>query len=348
MRRGPWAGALIAALLALSVGSPAESAPAAHPGPCASRGEGVDSFCTIAGVRIHFVDWGGHGPPVILLAGLGSSARVFDDLAPRLARGHRVLALTRRGYGQSSAAQDYSNTALVGDVLGVMDGLSLTRAAFVGHSLAGGELSALGAHHPDRVDRLVYLDAAFDRTPALALTNGVPAGAPPGPPDLASIAAYGRWREGVLQSRSPAVRRDVAETTIAAPGGVRPRTSLKVMLAILDGDIAAPANYAAIPAPALAIYASKDVADQVPPATAPQRRREIVEYFRRHIRPWMLRSEADFIEKKSCGVAVELPHSTHHFFLRSPGLTARMLLSYLDTAQPCAWRPPAGLDAQPW
>jgi pimeloyl-ACP methyl ester carboxylesterase len=295
------------------------------------------------------VDWGGKGSPVILLAGLGSSARVFDDLGPRLARGHRVLALTRRGYGQSDAAQvDYSNGALVGDVLGVMDGLGLARAAFVGHSLAGGELSTLGARHPDRVERLVYLDAAYDRSPALALTNGVPPPAAPQASDLASIDAYARWREAVLQSRSPAVRGDVAETLVTGPGGVRPRTSMKVMLSILDGDIAAPPQYAAIPAPALAIYASKDVADQVPPTTPAARRQEIVEYFRRHIRPWMLRSEADFIEQKSCGVALELPHSTHHFFLRSPALTATMLLSYLDARQPCTWRPPSGLDAAAW
>jgi pimeloyl-ACP methyl ester carboxylesterase len=340
-----WAAALIASLLILPDVAPAGPATTR----CQARGVGADSFCMVRGVRIHFVDWGGKGSPVILLAGLGSSARVFDDLGPRLARGHRVLALTRRGYGQSDAAQvDYSNGALVGDVLGVMDGLGLARAAFVGHSLAGGELSTLGARHPDRVERLVYLDAAYDRSPALALTNGVPPPAAPQASDLASIDAYARWREAVLQSRSPAVRGDVAETMVTGPGGVRPRTSMKVMLSILDGDIAAPPQYAAIPAPAMAIYASKDVADQVPPTTPAARRQEIVEYFRRHIRPWMLRSEADFIERKSCGVAVELPHSTHHFFLRSPALTATMLLSYLDARQPCAWRPPPGLDAATW
>ena len=76
---------------------------------------------------------------MILLTGLGDSARIYDDFAPLLAKGHRVIAVTRRGYGASEAPPDnnYSNAALVGDILGLLDALSIPRASFVGHSIAG-------------------------------------------------------------------------------------------------------------------------------------------------------------------------------------------------------------------
>lgn len=43
------------------------------------------------------------GLPLVLLTGLGNTAAVYDDLAPLLARRQPVLALTRRGFGGSSA-----------------------------------------------------------------------------------------------------------------------------------------------------------------------------------------------------------------------------------------------------
>jgi hypothetical protein len=110
-------------------------------------------------------------------------------------------------------------------------------------------------------------------------------------------------------------------------------------LAVLKGDVAAPPRYAAIATPALALCTSKDVADQVAPGTDAATRARIIGYSKRVIRPWMLRAQADFLEHKACGVAVELPHSTHYFFLRDPGAAAALILSYIDARDPCAWAP---------
>jgi pimeloyl-ACP methyl ester carboxylesterase len=46
------------------------------------------------------------------------------------------------------------------DDIKVLDRFGIGNAVFVGRSLAGSELSQLGLPHPDRVDKLVYLDAA--------------------------------------------------------------------------------------------------------------------------------------------------------------------------------------------
>ena len=113
-------------------------------------------------VSLEVLDWGGTGKPVVLLAGLGNTAHIFDKLAPKLTAGHHVYGITRRGFGASSTpATGYSADRLGDDVLAVLDGLHLDRPVFVGHSIAGEELSSIGSRHPERVAGLIYLDAGY-------------------------------------------------------------------------------------------------------------------------------------------------------------------------------------------
>jgi non-heme chloroperoxidase len=51
-------------------------------------------------VKLEVLDWGGNGPPLVFLAGLGNTAHVFDELAPKFADKHHVYGITRRGVGQ--------------------------------------------------------------------------------------------------------------------------------------------------------------------------------------------------------------------------------------------------------
>jgi len=336
MRRGFRFFAIVGAFFALCMAAAAANAAAAS---CVSSGVGNDSFCTANGARLHFVDWGGTGPVVILLAGLGNTARIYDDLAPRLAEGFHVLAFTRRGYGLSQQTPgNYSNATLVGDVLGLMDALAIKKASIVGHSIAGGELSTLGADHAARVDRLVYLDSAYDRTDAMKLTSAVPIKLGPPPDALASLDAFSQWRQAALGVKSQAVDRDVRAIMRGTANGIAPVTPDSVGLEVLQGDIAAKPRYAQIPAPALAIYGSKNVPEQIPPGASQQDRAAFVDYATRHIRPWMLRAQADFIEGIACGVAIEVPDSTHYLFLDHPQWMAAAIRSFLRAEDPCHWR----------
>jgi len=52
-------------------------------------------------VRLEVLDWGGSGRPLVLLAGGGDTAHVFDDFAPKLTASFQVYAITRRGFGES-------------------------------------------------------------------------------------------------------------------------------------------------------------------------------------------------------------------------------------------------------
>jgi hypothetical protein len=116
-------------------------------------------------VNLEVLDWGGSGRPLVLLAGLGNTAHIFDKFAPKLAATYHVYGITRRGFGASSApsplAATYSADRLGDDVLAVLDALKLNRPVLAGHSLSGQELSSVGSRHPGRVAGLIYLDAGY-------------------------------------------------------------------------------------------------------------------------------------------------------------------------------------------
>ena len=130
-------------------------------------------------VKLEVLDWGGTGRSLVLLAGGGSTAHVYDSLGPKLAVHYHVIGITRRGFGQSSAPQTgYDPRRLGDDVVAVLDAFHIANPVVVGPSIAGEELSAVSTHHPGRAAALVYLDATGtfalynpkygDYTPALA------------------------------------------------------------------------------------------------------------------------------------------------------------------------------------
>lgn len=158
-------------------------------------------------VRLEVLDWGGSGRPLVLLAGGGDTAHVFDDFAPKLTGNYHVYGVTRRGFGASEFAPSENPADRLGDdVLAVLDSLKLQRAVLVGHSFAGEELSSVGSRYAGRVAGLVYLDAmypyAFDNGEGPSMkefmaANG-PQPPPPGESDLASFSALQKYYVRVL------------------------------------------------------------------------------------------------------------------------------------------------------
>nr|HEV7953737.1 alpha/beta hydrolase [Candidatus Acidoferrales bacterium] len=124
------------------------------------------SFVTVdKDVKLEVLDWGGSGPPMVFLTGLGNDAHIFDAFAPKFTATHHVYGITRRGFGKSSAPglsiSNYSADRLGDDVLAVIESLKLDRPVLVGHSIAGEELSSIGSRHPEKIAGLIYLDAGY-------------------------------------------------------------------------------------------------------------------------------------------------------------------------------------------
>lgn len=120
-----------------------------------------DRFVTVNGLRLRYRDWGGRGRPLLALHGSSAHAHWWDPVAPRLARRLRVLALDWRGHGRSEWPRPpaYRTGDFVADLLGVIERLRLDGVIAAGHSMGGHAALAFAAWHPDRLARLVVLDA---------------------------------------------------------------------------------------------------------------------------------------------------------------------------------------------
>lgn len=116
-------------------------------------------------VSLEVLDWGGRGRPLMLLAGLESTAHTYDEIAPRLTERHHVYGITRRGHGESSLPcpieTNYSAERLADDVLAVIEALKVNRPILAGASIAGQELTSIGSRCPEKVAGLIYLDAGY-------------------------------------------------------------------------------------------------------------------------------------------------------------------------------------------
>jgi non-heme chloroperoxidase len=154
-------------------------------------------------VRLEVLDWGGSGRPLVLLAGLGYTAHVFDGFAEKLTDTYHVYGITRRGYGASSRPESgYTEERLTEDDLRVFDSLKLTAPVVVGHSIAGNELSQLGIHQYERIGGVGYLDALNDSSDDWTEYDALSAKLPkvmrkppsPSPSDLKSFPAFRDWR----------------------------------------------------------------------------------------------------------------------------------------------------------
>ena len=207
------------------------------PGACASAwkdpsGHIVHFVEVEPGTRVEVLDWGGSGEAVLLLAGHGDTGDIFDDFAPYLTNGFRVFALTRRGFGASAQPeQGYELATLVKDIAQVVKALNLKRVHIVGHSIGGDEMTRFALSYPDRLGKLVYLDAAYDRVEAQQLEKSFPRLPPfpgPAPKELASPAAVRAFvaRTVILMPES-----EIRATRVFGPDGqfLRPVTSDRIL-----------------------------------------------------------------------------------------------------------------------
>jgi pimeloyl-ACP methyl ester carboxylesterase len=116
-------------------------------------------FEVVASVRIRYVE-AGSGPAVVLLHGFASSIYTWKDVLPAFARKRRVVALDFPGFGGSEAPADLSFALLPQVAIGLVDRLGIDRASLVGNSMGGAVAVVLAARRPERMSKLVLIDAA--------------------------------------------------------------------------------------------------------------------------------------------------------------------------------------------
>lgn len=103
---------------------------------------------------------GGDGPGLLLIHGLGGAAANWADLAPLLARYHRVLIPDLPGHGHSEPrALPHGIRSLADSVAELAEAYGVFPSAVVGHSMGSDVALVLATHWPDRIGALVLATA---------------------------------------------------------------------------------------------------------------------------------------------------------------------------------------------
>lgn len=123
----------------------------------------MDHFVETNGIKLHYVDYGGDGGTVILSHGLSANARFFEGLVRHGLTDHlHIISVDLRGRGLSDKpATGYTMEDHARDILGLMDALGLDTVMLGGHSFGGLLTMYISARYPERVKKMIVMDAGI-------------------------------------------------------------------------------------------------------------------------------------------------------------------------------------------
>jgi pimeloyl-ACP methyl ester carboxylesterase len=137
-------------------------------------------FIEVNGLQVHVRDEGPHDDPapIVLLHGTSSSLHTWQGWAMALREKRRVIRFDLPGFGLTgpNIEGDYSNEADVTFVRAVLNKLEVQRCVLVGNSLGGQIAWLFAAKLPERVERLILVDASGYPPEAMTTPQAVPLG----------------------------------------------------------------------------------------------------------------------------------------------------------------------------
>jgi pimeloyl-ACP methyl ester carboxylesterase len=287
-------------------------------------------FVTVApGVQLEVLDWGGNGDPMVLLTGLGDNAHAYDEFAFQFTDRFHVVGITRRGFGRSSQpVGGYDLDTRARDDIAVLDTLGIRQAVVVGHSIAGTELSKLAAVYPDRVKKLVYLDALDIGSGGWAKLDQ-----PPGSPELTATDLESVQRLAAANARNDGYRKPLAavcnmvrmDSAGEVTGPITPPEIPAKLLAGLE-----PAAYDRIQAPALGIFNKLSPQYRTTYYWALTRGKQVE--FNRSIEAlskWNDGAIQRFRSEVKGSRVVEIPNANHYVYVVDEALVVREMRRFL-------------------
>ncbi len=127
-----------------------------------------DELVAVDGITLHVVQWGEHNAhneqsvPIICVHGITANAFFFQSLADTLSQHHRVIAYDLRGRGDSDKPEHgYSVPVHAEDLARLIDVLGLEQPIVIGHSLGAMIALYFAAHYPEKIRKLVLIDAGL-------------------------------------------------------------------------------------------------------------------------------------------------------------------------------------------
>ncbi|WP_327141057.1 alpha/beta fold hydrolase [Nocardia sp. NBC_01327] len=170
----------------------------------------------------------GSGPAVVLLHGFPHTWRLWSEIIDPLSGHYRVIAPDLRGFGDTTRASDgYDAGTLATDIAGILDALGEPTAAVVAIDAGTPVAVLLALRHPDRVRRLVVMEALLGLLPGAEdfLASGPPwwfgFHAVPGLAETVLLGHEARYIEWFLTTgtRGRGVRTDIHDAFVQAYTG---------------------------------------------------------------------------------------------------------------------------------
>jgi 3-oxoadipate enol-lactonase len=170
-------------------------------------------------VGLHHEVAGPVGAPTVLLGGsLGTTLEMWDPQMPALAERLRVVRFDARGHGRSPVPDaPYEIADLGRDVLALMDALGIERAAYAGLSIGGMAGMWLGAHAPERIDRLALLCTSAHLPPASGWAERAAVVRAAGSTEPVADAVVARWLTEPFARAHPELRAELRAMLAAQP-----------------------------------------------------------------------------------------------------------------------------------
>jgi pimeloyl-ACP methyl ester carboxylesterase len=286
-------------------------------------------------VRLEVLDWGGSGPPLVLL-GCYLTAHVYDEFAPKLTNQFHVYGITRRGIGASDKpATGYTVQRSADDVHEVLDSLNAQKSLLVGNSCAGQILTMFASQHSDRLSGLVYLDGASDPTtpaddPPMPDPTWLPRPVKPAPPpDLSSFEAFTQRRDLKVTFPEAEWHQQFAANPDGSVG--RSLMSPEIRRAITV-DARVKPNYAGIRVPVLAMYQAQRPFEEVAAEFDIRSEQERAALRQQYAatRAMYTRWQQDLLAAVPTARIVELPGANLYMFLSNEADVLREIRAFAD------------------
>jgi len=123
-------------------------------------GEPASSFVEVGGIRLHTLDWGGDGAPIVILHATGFLGRIYRPLAERLRAIGHVYSYDQRGHGDSStpANGEFTWDATMRDLEGFIAAMGWSRVRAIGHSAGATAIGSLACERPDLISQAVLAE----------------------------------------------------------------------------------------------------------------------------------------------------------------------------------------------
>ena len=298
-------------------------------------------FVSVNGINLHYLDWEGSGDVLLFLAGMGCNAHIFDDLAPCFTDAFHVMALTRRGHGESDHPETgYDVDTLTEDLCQFLDALGIENVILAGHSMANVELSHFSALYPERVLKLIFLDAAYDRNAASYkdMVENSPWRRihPPGSDaDYYSLedyfAAMKRAYPSFALIWTEAMEEQSLHEVITAPDGkIVDRMSDAVSKALTDMLTSYILEDAKIKAPTLAFFSLSKGANTISNDwMTDQQKAEILHHVETRENSWTRESIELFRRNVPHAKIIEIPQGHHYCFIEQEELVYEEMRTFL-------------------